>query len=138
MTQLAPNATNEARRDVWPALWRGFRGRCPRCGEGRVFNAYLKVSDACENCGEELRHHRADDAPPYFTILVVGHVIGALILLVDEIDPDLAMWIHMVIWPALVVVLSMAFLPRIKGALVGMQWALRMHGFGGEREPAPT
>mgnify|MGYP003352389930 CR=1 FL=1 len=93
---------------------------------------------SCPACGEALHHHRADDAPPYFTILVVGHVIGALILLVDEIDPDLAMWKHMAIWPALVIVLSLALLPRIKGALVGLQWALRMHGFGGREEPATS
>ena len=133
----AENAAN-APRDKWRAMWRGFRGRCPNCGEGRMFNAYLKVADACDRCGQELHHHRADDAPPYFTILIVGHVVGALLLAVDEIDPDLPMWIHMIVWPALVIILSAALLPRIKGALVALQWALRMHGFDGETERATT
>ena len=61
-------------RDQWLSVKRGFAGKCPHCGEGRIFRAYLKVSDACEACGEELHHQRADDAPPYMTIFVVGHI----------------------------------------------------------------
>jgi uncharacterized protein (DUF983 family) len=115
---------------------RGLRQTCPACGEGRLFRAYLKVADACPTCGEELHHHRADDAPPYFTILIVGHVIvwGVLVL---ETAYAPATWVHMVIWLPLLVGLSLWFLPRVKGALVGLQWALRMHGFGGEAD-APS
>ncbi len=57
------------------AVWRGFRGRCPACGEGRVFRAFLKVNDACPRCGEELHHHRADDFPAYLVIAIVGHIL---------------------------------------------------------------
>ena len=64
-------------RDPWRAMRRGFVGRCPNCDRGHIFRAYLKVRDRCEVCGEELSHHRADDAPPYVTILIVAHVIGA-------------------------------------------------------------
>ena len=116
-------------RDRWQAIRRGFMGRCPRCNEGRIFRAYLKVNDACPVCGEEFFHHRADDAPPYFTILVVGHVVGALMLFVEEQNDNLPIWIHMAIWPALTVILCLALLPRFKGALIGYQWALGMHGF---------
>ena len=122
-------------RDAWASLKLGLRGRCPACGEGRIFRAYLKVNDACPNCGEELHHHRADDAPPYFTILIVGHVIGALILTVDKHWPDLSVGVHAMIWPTLVLVMSLGFLPIAKGGLVAYQWALRMHGF--ETAPAP-
>ena len=116
-------------RDRWQAIRRGFMGRCPSCNEGRIFRAYLKVNDACPVCGEEFFHHRADDAPPYFTILVVGHVVGALMLFVEEQNDNLPIWIHMAIWPALTVILCLALLPRFKGALIGYQWALGMHGF---------
>ena len=75
-------------RDRWQAIRRGFMGRCPRCNEGHIFRAYLKVNDACPVCGEEFFHHRADDAPPYFTILVVGHVIGGVTA------PQLTRWLH--------------------------------------------
>ena len=112
-----------------PPLPPGGKARCPRCGEGRLFHAFLKVSDACPHCGEELHHQRADDAPPYFTILIVGHVVGALMLMVEEMNDAPPLWIHAMIWPTLVVVLCLALLPRIKGALIGWQWALRMHGF---------
>jgi uncharacterized protein (DUF983 family) len=59
-------------RNLLHALGRGFRMKCPNCGIGSLFTSYLKVAPACSHCGEELHHHRADDAPPYFTILVVG------------------------------------------------------------------
>ena len=118
-----------ATRSRWQAIKRGFRERCPNCGEGHMFRAYLKVVDTCPVCGEELFHHRADDAPPYLTILVVGHIVGGSMLVVEEINDTLPLWIHMVVWPILTVALSLYLLPRLKGALIGYQWALRMHGF---------
>jgi uncharacterized protein (DUF983 family) len=70
--------TARASRDVMQAMRRGFCGRCPNCGKGRLFRAFLKVVDRCDHCGEELSHHRADDAPAYFVILIVGHIVVAL------------------------------------------------------------
>jgi uncharacterized protein (DUF983 family) len=128
MTLTNP-ATRVSTRDRWQAIRRGFMGRCPNCDEGKIFRAYLKVNDSCPKCGEEFFHHRADDAPPYFTILIVGHVIGALMLYVEEVNDNLPIWIHMAIWPALTVALCLTLLPRVKGALIGYQWALGMHGF---------
>ena len=119
-------------RDKWRALRRGYMGKCPHCGEGKMFRAFLKVAEACPSCGEELHHQRADDAPPYMTIFVVGHIIGAGMLWVEHQNDALPIWIHATIWPILTVVLSFYFLPRIKGALIGLQWALRMHGFGAQ------
>ncbi len=118
-----------APRDWRAALKTGFRMRCPACGEGHMFYRFLKVSDCCPHCGEELHHHRADDAPPYFTILVVAHVIGGLMLFVEERNDALDIRIHMVLWPVLTLLLVFWLLPRFKGALVAYQWALRMHGF---------
>ncbi len=118
------------------AMWRGFFGACPSCGTGRLFGSYLKVSDTCASCGEALHHHRADDAPPYFTIFIAGHVIVAGVLALEQsVAPP--PWVHLVIWLPLTVVVCLALLPRIKGALVGLQWALRMHGFSGEDDRVP-
>jgi uncharacterized protein (DUF983 family) len=118
-----------AQRKVGQALRRGFAGRCPCCGRGAIFRRYLKVNDRCSTCGTELLHHRADDAPPYITVLVVGHILGALMLTVEEFAPDLPILYHVLIWPTLTLVLCLALLPAFKGALISYQWALRMHGF---------
>lgn len=117
------------KRNVGRALRRGFAGHCPCCGDGAMFRRYLKVNDRCPNCGTELLHHRADDAPPYLTVLVVGHILGALMLSVEEFVPNLPILTHVLIWPTLTLVLCLALLPAFKGALIGYQWALRMHGF---------
>jgi uncharacterized protein (DUF983 family) len=110
------------------AMKRGFFGRCPHCGEGRMFRAFLKVADHCAVCGEELHHHRADDFPAYIVILIVGHAIVPLILAVEtHIAPP--MWISMMVWPAAVIALSFALLQPVKGAIVGLQWDMDMHGF---------
>ncbi len=102
-----------------------------------MYRQYLKVADACPSCGEELHHQRADDAPPYFTILIVGHIIiGGLLLLEQSYAPPT--WVHLSIWLPLTLVLSLWMLPRVKGGLVGLQWALRMHGFGGPEPAAGT
>jgi uncharacterized protein (DUF983 family) len=115
-------------RNIWPAMGRGALGRCPDCGIGRLFARYLKVADRCGHCAAELHHHRADDAPPYFTIFIVAHIVVPLCLMVERTwRPEV--WVHMSLWLPLVVILSLALLPAVKGAIVGLQWALRMHGF---------
>lgn len=107
---------------------RGWRKRCPACGTGRLYGKYLKVVDTCATCGTELHHHRADDAPPYFTMFIVGHVvIGGLLVVERKYAPDV--WIHLTLWLPLTLGLSLWLLPRVKGALIGLQWAARMHGF---------
>jgi uncharacterized protein (DUF983 family) len=122
------------RRPVGQAIKRGFLGHCPACGQGKMFRAYLKVADNCDVCGEELHHHRADDAPAYFTILIVAHFIVAGLLATEFVAPDTPFWVPVLFWGALTLVCSLLLLPRIKGALVGLQWANRMHGFGGRAD----
>ena len=111
---------------------RGLSGRCPRCGTGKIFRAYLKVCDNCPVCGEALHHQRADDAPPYLTMMIVGHFIVAGIVAADEFWPDVSFPLAAAFWSALTIGASLALLPRIKGALVGYHWAHKMHGFSGE------
>ena len=110
------------------AMKRGFFGRCPHCGEGRMFRAFLKVADECPACGEELHHQRADDFPAYIVIVIVGHILVPLVLLVEtEIAPPF--WVGMTLWPAAVAILTFVLLQPVKGAVVGLQWAMGMHGF---------
>ncbi len=122
------SAAQRDSRPVLKSIARGARFCCPNCGSRTLFSSYLKVSPACTRCGEELFHHRADDAPPYFTIFLAGHIILPLLMTVELLyEPPL--WLHFTIWLPLTVVLSLALLPVVKGALVGLQWALKMHGF---------
>ena len=121
-------------RDWGQALRRGLVSRCPACGEGRLFRAYLKPVERCAACGEDLSHQRSDDAPPYITISVVGHVVLAALMIVEQSFENVPLWVHFSIWPALALGLSLWWLPAFKGATIGHQWALRMHGFGAGKE----
>ncbi len=108
---------------------RGWRRRCPRCGAGPVFGGYVKVRERCGACGLELHHHRADDAPPYFTGLIVAHpVVPAMVLL--ERWAAAAQWLHFLLWLPLVLALSLLLLPRVTGAIIALQWARGRHAFG--------
>jgi len=127
--QPTAHATAEPDRPLKPALWRGWRRRCPNCGEGAVLHSYLKVHDTCAHCGEDLHHHRADDGPAYLTILLVGHLMAPLLLLVFEIYRPEPMVLFS-IFAVGCLSLSLYLLPRLKGAIVAFQWARRMHGFG--------
>ncbi|MFN0263840.1 DUF983 domain-containing protein [Tepidamorphus sp. 3E244] len=123
----------EPPRSWWRAMRAGLACKCPACGRGSIFTSYLKVADTCPACGEELHHHRADDAPAYMVIFIVGHIVVPLMLWI-EVAYQPAMWIHAVVWAPIIIAMSLALLPPVKGALVGLQWGLRMHGFGGENE----
>jgi uncharacterized protein (DUF983 family) len=116
-------------RPMVRSLWRGFRKRCPACGQGRLFDGFLAIKAQCPACDEDLSHQKADDAPPYFTILLVGHIVIPLMWLGEKlIAPPIAAQIAF--WLPLIAGMTLWFLPRVKGAIVGLQWAARMHGFG--------
>lgn len=117
-----------ATRDIWSAIRRGFRQRCPNCGTGKIFKSYLKVHHACQTCDQELHHHRADDGPAYLTILIVGHILAPLILIIhNTLRPEPLIMASLL--SAASVVLSLFLLPRLKGFMIAFQWAKQMHGF---------
>ena len=101
-----------------------MRGLCPACGRGKIFYAYLKVNDLCPACGEELFHQRADDMPPYVTMVITGHFVVAGIIAGQDFFPNLPDWPQMVFWPIAALLLSLWLLPKVKGALIAYQWAL--------------
>ena len=110
-------------------MLRGWRRRCPNCGTGPMMRSYLQVRDACPVCGEDLQHQRADDGPAYLTILIVGHLMAPAILIAFvRYRPDPL--VLAAVFSVATVALSLFLLPRLKGVLVGIQWAKRMHGFG--------
>ena len=119
-------------RSLGEAVRRGLAGRCPACGRGPLFRGYLKLNRACKVCGEDLSHARADDAPAYLTMLVVCHLVGAGVLFSDDAFPQLALTTVALFWLTVTMVASLLILPCMKGAVVGQQWALCMHGFGGD------
>jgi len=121
----------EARQRSWQqAVRRGIRKKCPQCGHGALFAGYSKTTAYCSHCGLDLSGHEANDAPPYITILLVGHVMIPLALAVKQLfDPPL--WGQFAIWLPLILTASFLILPMAKGAVVGLQWANRMHGFAG-------
>ncbi|MET4101113.1 uncharacterized protein (DUF983 family) [Roseovarius sp. MBR-78] len=119
-----------AERNTRRAMLRGFRGKCPNCGSGPLLRSYLTVRDHCPVCREDLSHQRADDGPAYLTILIVGHLMAPLLMIVFETwrPEPLVLFTTFAVGT---IALSLYLLPRLKGAMVGLQWAKRMHGFGG-------
>ena len=116
------------KRDLWTAMKRGFSGRCPRCGQGKLFRAFLKVADHCSVCGLDFTPHRADDLPAYLVIILVGHIVVPAALWI-ETNYSPAVWLQLAIYLPFTFIASLLLLQPIKGAVVGFQWALRMHGF---------
>jgi len=115
-------------RDPKLAMTRGFKRTCPRCGKGHLFDGYLAVATECDQCGLNLTPQRADDGPAYLTIVIVGQ------LLVPLMVPAYGVWdwhpaMMATLFSIAAAALSLILLPRLKGALIGFQWAKRMHGF---------
>ena len=106
-------------------MLRGLRGRCPHCGEGKLFYRYLKVEPVCQTCGHDLDRYPADDGPAYFTVLLVGHLVIVPFLI----------FCAPLIWKAPVLILvpsalisvaviTLLTLPLVKGAFIGLTYAL--------------
>jgi uncharacterized protein (DUF983 family) len=131
MTTIRWQPDRAKRLPAWPvpplftAMARGFGGHCPACGTTHLFNGFLKVVPVCQNCGAPLGLARADDAPPYFVILVTGHIVIPLLLLAEKFanPPD---WELAVTFLPLTLALALALLRPIKGAIVGVIVAFDM------------
>ena len=116
-----------AQKNVVSAVLRGACARCPNCGEGRLFRAYLKPIDICSVCREKLSHIRADDGPAWLTILIVGHIVVALALAVEQLSP-IPVALSIALFVSLALALIAWFLPRAKGMFVGAIWAMDATG----------
>jgi uncharacterized protein (DUF983 family) len=119
--------TDTERASTLTAIWRGGRGRCPRCGEGRLLHHYLKMVDCCSVCGEPYGHYRTDDAAPWLTILVVGHVTVPFVLL-TEINFQPPLPLMLAVFLPLIVGLTLFLLPRCKGIMAAVLWAMQAEG----------
>lgn len=109
------------------AMRRGFSGKCPKCGDGALLAGYLKPNAACGTCGEETGAIYTADIAPYFTIMIVGHIVIPLLLATEKmIAPPV--WLQAVFWPAFALALTLWLLPRVKGSIMGLMWALGMRG----------
>ena len=129
---VTPDAAGQATPPLWLAVRRGLANRCPFCGEGKVFAGYLTVVPECSHCHAPLGLLRADDAPPYFTIFLAGHILVPIVLWVEKAyEPP--MWLHMVVWLPLFAIICTLLLRPIKGAVVGWMSTL---GFVAQEQEA--
>ena len=131
MTPLSWQPETTAEPELWPhpsmatAVGRGLMGRCPACGKSHLFNGFLRVVTECSNCHAPLGLARADDAPPYITILITGHVVVPLLFMVDRMgEPPI--WLMSAIFLPLTFFLALGLLRPVKGGTVGMMLTLNM------------
>lgn len=111
-------------RSIGRAIRRALCGRCPNCGRGRLYATYLRQVEACAVCGEGWGEVRADDAPPWLTILIVGHVMAPLVLAMVR-HSDLPDWAMSLILVGVALGLCLLVLPRAKAVFIAAIWASR-------------
>jgi uncharacterized protein (DUF983 family) len=112
------------------SLAAGLAGKCPRCGKGDLFRAFLTVRDTCPACGLDLRGHDAGDGPAVFVILGLGALVVPLVLWVEfAYEPPL--WLHALIWIPVILAATLVPLRLIKGVLVAQQYKHRSTAGGG-------
>ena len=122
-------AADPVTRPLWPALIHAVRGRCPACGQGRMFAAFLKPAAACGSCGQAWDRHQADDFPAYLVILLLGHLLVPLMIEVNG-ALSIPLGVQAALWPCLALVLATLLIQPAKAAVIAFQWSRRMHGFG--------
>ena len=109
---------------VLRGLVRGLRRRCPNCDEGRLYRGYLKIEETCPVCGHDNGQYRADDAGPYFTVLLVGHlIIGPMLFFPFIWKANVVLVLAVTLIP--IAVATLTLLPLVKGAVVGAQWGMK-------------
>ena len=116
------------------AALRGARGKCPRCGEARLFARWLRPVGRCGDCGQDWTFHVADDFPPYISIFVTGHLMAPLLIWL-VLDRELSTLAAAAVIVPFSIVVMLGVLQPAKGAVIALQWWLGMGGFVRERAP---
>ncbi len=111
------------------ALSAGLRCRCPACGQGPLFEGFLRVRHACPVCGADVSAHDSGDGPVAFIILIVGGLVVGLAL-VTEVRYQPPVWLHLVVWLPLALVLILALMRPFKAILIALQYKHRREDFG--------
>lgn len=106
------------------AVTRGLRGRCPACGKGRLFMAYLKQAPACSVCGAPTGEIAAEDGPPWLTVLFLGPLLAALTF-ISARQETWPLWVRLLGLGLFAIGAVLWLLPRIKGGLIGALWNMR-------------
>ena len=102
----------------------GLGGRCPRCGEGKLFDGYLKLRPRCSACGLDYAFADSADGPAVFIMLIAGFAVLGLALTV-EIAYEPPIWLHLVLWLPLAILVCLALLRPMKGLAVALQYTNR-------------
>ena len=100
---------------------RGLRGRCPACGEGKLFKGFLGLRAACDKCGLDYRFADAGDGPAVFVILIGGGIV-VFAALITEVVYQPPYWLHAALWLPLILLVTLAPLRLIKGVLIALQY----------------
>ena len=122
-----PPVVEQTEISLKTAALRGLMGRCPHCGQGKLMRGYLKQVEACAVCGEQFGHIRADDAAPWLTIIVVGHIFLPFAFMVD-VD-WMPTWAVMLMWSAFFAAIALVILPRAKALFIAILWQTRAPGY---------
>lgn len=99
----------------------GLSGRCPRCGEGKLFNGFLTLAPRCNSCGLDYSFADSGDGPAAFVILIIGFIVVGLALWM-EVNVGPPLWVHFILWVPLAIILSLAAMRTIKGILINLQY----------------
>ncbi len=108
----------------------GLHCRCPRCGRGRLFKGYLDVVPRCEVCGLDLGMHDSGDGPAVFLIFILGALVVPLAIAL-EVMASPPMWVHIVIWPVVILGLALGMLRPAKALLVAIHYKNLRHEYDG-------
>ncbi len=99
----------------------GLKGHCPRCGQGNLFDGFIKLKPACSNCGLDYGFADSGDGPVVFVILIVGFlVVGSALWMEVNVNPPL--WVHFLLWIPLATVLTLVTMRMLKGVLINLQF----------------
>lgn len=112
---------DQTKPSIWSAIGKGLKLRCPDCGKGKLFRAYLKPVAHCSKCGHDWENVRADDGPAWATMLIVGHLVGPIAVAMI-LNPIMPLWASLIVLPLVTFALCLALLPAIKGAFMGIIW----------------
>jgi len=112
-------------KPLWTGLKRGLARNCPNCGKGQLLRRYLTIRSPCDVCGNDNAVYPSDDFPPYLTILITGHVVVPLLIWTDRVYVP-PLWVEAAIWLPVTVLMCLALLPFMKGAAVGLCWAMNI------------
>ncbi len=112
------------RAELRRVLGNGLRGRCPRCGQGKLFRTWHFLNESCSFCA--CAFEARSEHTWFFMYMSAGLITGTYIIAMFLFTPTSQIWGRIAIGLSALVLFFLTNRPR-KGLAIALEYFIDSH-----------